>query len=71
MQVIPGLHFLSPSENEQLLMFLSHFNPLSVWPIAVLTIAVAILADTGKMKACFVAILIWLSGVMLEVITVS
>ncbi len=68
MQVIPGLHFLSSSENVQVLMFLSHFNPLSIWPIAVLTIAVSILADTGKVKASFVAILIWLSGVMLEVL---
>ena len=68
MQVIPGLHFLSSSENVQVLMFLSHFNPLSIWPIAVLTIAVSILADTGKVKACVCAILIWLSGVALEVL---
>lgn len=68
MQVVPGLHLLSTSENLQLLMFLSHFNPLSIWPVAVLTIAVSILADTGKVKACFVAILIWLSGVALEVL---
>lgn len=68
MQVVPGLHLLSASENMLLLMFLSHFNPLSIWPVVVLTIAVSILADIGKVKASVVAILIWLSGVALEVL---
>ncbi len=68
MQIVPGLHLLSSSENMQLLMFLSHFNPLSIWPVAVLTIAVSVLADTGKITACFGAIPIWLSGVALELL---
>lgn len=69
MQMIPGLHQLFSSlENVKLLMFLSHINPLSVWLIAVMAIAVSILADIGKVKASVVAILIWLSGVALEVL---
>ena len=64
MKMIPGLHLLfGSSENVKLLTFLSHFNPLSLWYLAVLAIGVRVFADTDKTKACFGAIVIWLLGI--------
>jgi hypothetical protein len=54
-----------------LLTFLSYFNPLSLWYLAVLVIGVRIFAGTDKTKACFGAIIIWLLGIVPEVIFVS
>ena len=72
MKIIPGLHLLlGSSENVKLLTFLSYFNPLSLWYLAVLTIGVRVFADTDKTKACFGAIVIWLLGIATEVIFVS
>ena len=72
MKMIPGLHLLlGSSENVKLLTFLSYFNPLSLWYLAVLTIGVRIYADTDKTKACVGAIIIWLLGIIPEVIFVS
>ncbi len=72
MKIIPGLHLLlGASENVKLLTFLSHFNPLSLWYLAVLAIGVRIFADTDKTKACFWAIIIWLLGIVPEVVFVS
>ena len=72
MKMIPGLHLLlGSSENVKLLTFLSYFNPLSLWYLAVLTIGVRMYADTDKTKACVGAIIIWLLGVVPEVIFVS
>ena len=72
MKIIPGLHLLlGSSENVKLLTFLSHFNPLSLWYLAVLAIGVHIFAGTDKTKACFGAIVIWLLGIATEVIFVS
>ena len=72
MKIIPGLHLLlGSSENVKLLTFLSYFNPLSLWYLAVLTIGICVFADTDKTKACFGAIIIWLLGIALEVIFVS
>lgn len=72
MKMIPGLHLLlGASENVKLLTFLSYFNPLSLWYLAVLTIGVRVYADTDKTKACVGAIIIWLLGVVPEVIFVS
>ena len=72
MKIIPGLHLLlGSSENVKLLTFLSYFNPLSLWYLAVLTIGVRVFADTNKTKACFGAIVIWLLGIATEVIFVS
>ena len=69
MKIIPGLHLLlGSSENVKLLTFLSYFNPLSLWYLAVLTIGVRVFADTDKAKACFGAIIIWLLGIATEVI---
>ena len=64
MKIIPGLHLLlSSSENVKLLTFLSHFNPLSLWYLAVLAIGIRIFAGTDKTKACFGAVIIWLLGI--------
>ncbi len=72
MQMIPGLHLLlGSSENVKLLMFLSHFNPLSLWYIAVIAIAIRVFTDTDRTKACFGAIIIWLLSIAPEVAFVS
>ena len=71
MKMIPGLHLLfGASENVKLLTFLSYFNPLSLWYLAVLAIGVRIFADTDKTKAWIGAIIIWLLGVAVEAIFV-
>ena len=72
MKMIPGLHLLlGASENVKLLTFLSYFNPLSLWYLAVLAIGVRIFADTDKTKAWIVAIIVWLVGIVPEAIFVS
>ena len=72
MKMIPGLHLLlGSSENVKLLTFLSYFNRLSLWYLAVLTIGIRFFAGTDKTKACFGAIIIWLLGIVPEVIFVS
>ena len=72
MKMIPGLHLLfGSSENVKLLTFLSYFNPLSLWYLAVLAIGIRVFAGTDKTKACFGAIIIWLLGIVPEVIFVS
>ena len=69
MKIIPGLHLLlGSSGNTKLLTFLSYFNPLSLWYLAVLAIGIRVFAGTDKTKACFGAIIIWLLGIALEVI---
>ena len=72
MKMIPGLHLLlGASENVKLLTFLSYFNPLSLWYLAVLAIGIRVYADTDKTKAYVGAIIIWLLGIAPEVIFVS
>ncbi len=72
MKMIPGLHLLlGASENVKLLTFLSYFNPLSLWYLAVLAIGVRIFADTDRTKAYIGAIIIWLLGIVPEAIFVS
>ena len=69
MKIIPGLHLLfGSSGNTKLLTFLSYFNPLSLWYVAVLAIGIRVFAGTDKTKACFGAIIIWLLGIVPEVI---
>ena len=71
-KIIPGLHLLlGSSENVKLLTFLSYFNPLNLWYLAVLAIGIRVFADTDKTKACIGAIIIWLLGIALEVVFVS
>ena len=72
MKMIPGLHLLfGSSENVKLLTFLSYFNPLSLWYLAVVAIGIRVFAGTDKTKACFGAIIIWLLGIVPEVLFVS
>lgn len=72
MKIIPGLHLLlGSSENVKLLTFLSYFNPLNLWYLAVLTIGIRVFAGIDKTKACLGAIIIWLLGIALEVVFVS
>ena len=59
MKMIPGLHLLfGSSENVKLLTFLSYFNPLSLWYLAVLAIGIRVFTGADKTKACFGAIII-------------
>ena len=72
MKMIPGLHLLFGSiENVKLLTFLSYFNPLSLWYLAVLAIGIRVFAGTDRPQACLVAIIIWLLGIVPEAIFVS
>ena len=72
MKIIPGLHLLfGSSGNTKLLTFLSYFNPLSLWYLAVLAIGIRVFADTDKTKACFGAVIIWVLGIAPEVIFMS
>lgn len=72
MKIIPGVHLLlGASENVKLLTFLSYFNPLSLWYLAVLAIGIRVFADTDRTKAWIGAIIIWLLGIATEVIFVS
>ena len=69
MKMIPGLHLLlGASESVKLLTVLSHFNPLSLWYLAVLAIGIRVFADTNKTKACLGAIIVWLLGIGVEAI---
>ena len=53
-------------QNQQLLMFLAYINPVAVWYIFVLTIGVRIFAEVSKVKALFVALIIWLFRMSLD-----
>ena len=69
LKVIPGLHMLVPSlENQYLLVFLSFVDILAIWNIFVLTVAVATLAKVNKTKACLTAVIIWLLRVGIDVV---
>lgn len=67
-RVLPGLHLLAGSlENRHLLMFLAYINPAAVWYVFVLTIGIHIFAELSRMKALFVALIIWVFRVILDV----
>ena len=69
MKIIPGLHLLlGSSGNTKLLTFLSYFNPLSLWYLAVLAIGIRVFTGTDRTQACLVTIIIWLLGIAPEVI---
>ena len=71
-RVIPGVHLLVGSlENPHLLMFLAYINPVAVWYVFVLTIGVHIFAEVSKVKALFVALIIWLFRISLDTIFVA
>ena len=69
LKMIPGLHLLLESgASPKLAMLFSHMNPLSLWVIAVMAIAISVLADMGKTRARIAAVVVWglsmLSGVI-------
>ena len=71
-KMIPGLHMLFDSgTNAKLLMFLSHINPLSLWLIAVIAIAVAALADMEKTRSRIAAVILWMLMILYEVLSAS
>lgn len=69
LRVIPGLHMLVPTlENQYLLVFLSFVDILAIWNIFVLTVAVATLAEVSKTKACLTGVIIWVLRVGIDVV---
>jgi hypothetical protein len=73
LKMIPGLHLLFAAilegqVNPKLMMFLSHINPLSLWLIAVMAIAIAVLADMEKNKARVAAVILWVISILPEVV---
>ena len=71
-KMIPGLHMLFDSTtNVKLLTFLSYINPLSLWLIAVMAIAVSVLADMEKTKARVTAVILWVLSILPDVISPS
>ena len=66
-RIIPGLHLLAGSlQNQHLSMFLAYINLVAVWYVFVLTIGIHIFAEVSKVKALFVALIIWLFRVSLD-----
>ena len=69
LKMIPGLHLLlGGGANPKLAMFLSHINPLNLWLIAVIAIAIAMLADMEKNRARVAAVILWIVSILPEVI---
>ena len=72
LKVIPGLHLLlGGGANPKLAILFSHINPLSLWLIAVMAIAIAILADVEKTRARIAAGVLWIIGILPEVMLAS
>ena len=71
-KMIPGVHMLLGSgANPKLEMFLSHINPLSVWVIAVIAIALAVLAGMEKNRARVAAVILWVLSLLPEVLSAT
>ena len=69
LKMIPGLHLLLGGvANPKLTMLLSHINPLSLWLIAVITIAITVLADIERNKARAAAVVLWVLSILPEVV---
>ncbi len=72
LKMIPGLHLLfSSSGNIKLLTFLSYINPLNLWVIAVVAIAVAEFTGIEKSRARIAAVILWGLSILPEVILTS
>ena len=72
LKMIPGLHLLfSASENVKLLTFLSHINPLNLWVIAVIAIAVAEFTGIEKSRARVAAVVLWVLSILPEAVSAS
>ena len=69
LKMIPGLHLLLGGDlNPKLAVLLSHINPLNLWLIAVMAIAIAVLAGMEKSKARVAAVILWVIGILPEVV---
>ena len=72
LKMIPGLHLLfGSSGNVKLLTFLSYINPLNLWVIAVVAIAVAEFTGIEKSRARIAAVILWGLSILPEVILTS
>ena len=72
LKMIPGLHLLfGEGVAPKLAILLSHINPLSLWLIAVMSIAVSILADVEKTRARITAVILWGISILPEVISAT
>ena len=62
MEMIPGLHHVVGFlENEKLIELLSIINLLTLWEIAVLSIAIRVFAEVDRTRALVFAAVIWLT----------
>ena len=69
LKMIPGLHLLlGGGANPKLAMLFSHINPLSLWLIAVMAIAIAVVANMEKSKARAAAVVLWILSILPEVV---
>ena len=69
LKMIPGLHLLlGGGANPKLAMLFSHINPLSLWLIAVMAIAIAVVANMEKSKARAAAVVLWVLSILPEVV---
>ena len=67
--MIPGLHLLlGGGVNPKLAMLLSHINPLNLWLIVVMAIAIVVLAGIERNKARVAAVVLWGIGILPEVV---
>ena len=72
LKMIPGLHLLLESgASPKLAVLFGHINPLSLWVIAVMAIAIAVLADMEKNRARVVAIVLWIISILPEVVSAT
>lgn len=72
LKMIPGLHLLfNSSGNVKLLIFLSYINPLNLWVIAVMAIAVAEFTGIEKSRARIAAVILWGLSILPEVVLTS
>ena len=72
LKMIPGLHLLfSSGGNVKLLTFLSHINPLSLWVIAVIAIAVTEFTGAEKSRARIAAVILWVLSILPEALLAS
>lgn len=72
LKMIPGLHLLfGEGVAPKLAILLSHINPLSLWLIVVMAIAVSILADVEKTRARITAVILWGISILPEVISAT
>lgn len=66
LQMLPGLHHLGDFlKNEKLLLFLSDFNLLSLWEVALSVIAIEVLTEANRTRAILAGTFISLASTVL------